>query len=94
MKIVPEYNLYTPEMAGSGQYGTCVKCKREPTKEGHDGCMGKLQHKNVMNACCGHGIDDLAYVQRWTRRKLMGQEAIDYINENKHKHHRERIGEI
>jgi len=76
-------NLYTPEMAGSGQYGTCVKCKKEPTKDGHDGCIGTLPSKDVMNACCGHGLDSMAYIQRWTKRKLMEQEAIVYINKNK-----------
>lgn len=70
-------------MAGSGQYGTCAKCGKQPTKEGHDGCIGTLPDRQVMNACCGHGLDSIAYVQFWTSRKLMGQEAINYINENK-----------
>jgi len=76
-------NLYTPEMAGSGQYGTCVKCKKEPTKDGHDGCIGTLPSKDVMNACCGHGSDSQAYVQFWNKPRMSGQEAIDYINKNK-----------
>ena len=80
---MPTANMYTPEMAGSGQHGICVKCKKEPTEQGHDGCIGTLPSKDVMNACCGHGSDSMAYVQRWTRRKLMRQEAIDYINESK-----------
>jgi len=74
---------YTPEMIGSGQYGTCAKCGKEPTKEGHDGCIGLLPDRKVMNACCGHGNDSFAYVQFWVSRQLMGQEAINYINENK-----------
>lgn len=74
---------YTPEMVGGGQYGICVECKKAPTEEGHDGCIGTLPEKDVMNACCGHGRDSQAYIQRWTKRKLIGQEAIDYINENK-----------
>lgn len=68
---------------GSGQIHPCIKCGKGPTKEGHDGSIGTLPRKEVMNACCGHGLDSMAYVQRWTKRKLMGQEAINYINENK-----------
>ncbi len=75
--------LYTPDMVGSGQFSTCAKCGKEPTKEGHDGCIGTLQDKSVMNACCGHGQDSQAYVQFWGSSRISGQEAINYINENK-----------
>jgi hypothetical protein len=75
--------LYTAEIAGSGQYGICAKCNKSPTKEGYDGCIGELPRGEVMNACCGHGKDDQAYVQRWQFRKLVGEEAIDYINSNR-----------
>jgi hypothetical protein len=68
---------------GSGQINPCNHCDKLPSKEGHDGCIGKLPSKEVMNACCGHGSESQAYVQRWTSRKLMGKEAINYINENK-----------
>lgn len=75
---------YTPEMAGSGQYGICEKCNLPPTKEGHDGCIGTLPDKNVMNACCGHGNDHQAYVQFWNKKRcIRGEKAIKYINENK-----------
>jgi len=76
-------NMYTPEMAGSGQYGICAKCKKPPTKDGHDGCTGTLPNKWIMNACCGHGLDDRSYIQFWNSPKLIGQKAIDYINKNK-----------
>jgi len=75
--------LYTSEMTGSGQYGICESCSKPPNELGHDGCIGTLKDNNIMNACCGHGDDSQAYVQRWTKRKLIGQEAINYINENK-----------
>jgi len=65
---------YKPENAGSGQYGICVKCKKAPTKEGYDGCLGTLP--NVMNACCGHGNDSQAYVQYWDGRRIAGKDAI------------------
>ena len=71
----PEKNIYTPEMAGSGQYGICVKCGLGPTPEGHDGCLGTLKG-DIMNACCGHGNDDQAYIQYWNRPQLDGAEAV------------------
>ena len=74
---------YTPEMSGSGQYGICKECKKPPTKEGHDGCIGILPCKSVMNACCGHGDDSYSYVQFWDKERLSGKDAIDYINKNK-----------
>jgi len=39
----------------------CGHCGKHNSKAGHDGCIGTL--KNVMNACCGHGIEDEAYIQ-------------------------------
>lgn len=75
--------LYTSEMAGSGQYGICAKCMKGPTKEGHDGCIGTLPAPNVMNACCGHGRDSAAYVQFWDEPRISGSEAIRYIEDNR-----------
>lgn len=71
---------YGPEQAGSGQYGICGKCKKGPTLEGHDGCLGTLPSSYIMSACCGHGNDDLAYIQYWSRVRISGQEAIQEIN--------------
>ena len=31
----------------------CKRCKKPPTKEGHDACLGTLP--GVKYACCGHG---------------------------------------
>jgi len=39
----------------------CGFCGLHNTQEGHDACLGTL--KGVMNACCGHGSDRVAYVQ-------------------------------
>lgn len=69
---------YTSEMSGSGQFGICVICKKGPTKEGHDGCLGTLPGP-IMNACCGHGNDNLAYIQYWDSPRIGGQEAIQEI---------------
>lgn len=70
---------YTPEMAGSGQFGTCAHCGKGPTKEGHDGCLGTLLESIVMNACCGHGQDSGTYVQHWSGECVRGAEALDEI---------------
>ena len=67
----------------------CGHCKKHRTKEGHDGCIGAL--KNVMNACCGHGENKVAYVQfnhklfykEPNKSRLSGEDALIYINDNK-----------
>lgn len=66
---------YTPEMAGSGQYGRCVYCGLLPTEEGHDGCLGTLPGP-IMNACCGHGRDQQSYIQYWDSEDLRGGDAV------------------
>lgn len=68
-------DLYTSEMAGSGQFGVCAKCKKGPTIEGHDGCLGTLPGQ-IMNACCGHGNDKQAYVQYFDGKRIAGDDAI------------------
>lgn len=70
---------YGPEQAGSGQYGICGKCKKGPTLEGHDGCLGTLPDAEIMNACCGHGNDDQAYIQYWDGSRIAGCQAIKEI---------------
>lgn len=67
--------FYTSEMAGSGQFGICDKCRKPPTKEGHDGCLGTLPGA-IMNACCGHGADRQAYIQYWCGKRISGDEAV------------------
>lgn len=67
---------YTPEMAGSGQFGACEKCGLPPTLEGHDGCLGVLPENLVMNACCGHGCDNMAYIQYWDGDDITGPAAV------------------
>ena len=39
----------------------CGHCGLPNTIEGHDGCLGTLP--GVMNACCGHGNINDAYIQ-------------------------------
>jgi hypothetical protein len=59
----------------------CGHCGLDSTKEDHDGCIGEL--KNVINACCGHGISNDAYVQLSSGVRLGGAKAIEFIKINK-----------
>lgn len=38
----------------------CIKCSHIPTQDDHDYCIANLG--NVMNACCGHGVEK-GYIQ-------------------------------
>lgn len=51
----------------------CGHCGKHLTKEGHDGCLGTL--KGVMNACCGHGEPNQAYVQFYDGCSIDGEQA-------------------
>jgi len=66
---------HTPELSGSGQRGICIHCKKGPTVEGHDGCLGTLPGP-IMNACCGHGNIESAYIQYWYLPRVHGAEAV------------------
>lgn len=81
--VVADNNIYTPDLAGSGQFGICVKCGLPPTPEGHDGCLGTLPEDIVMNSCCGHGEDSQAYVQFWDGSCVRGEDALEIIEELK-----------
>lgn len=58
----------------------CGHCGRENTKEGHDGCLGTLE--GVMNACCGHGQTEDAYVQFEGGYRISGKSAIEHFKVN------------
>lgn len=60
-----------------GNHRGCGICKRDDTVEGHDGCLGYLS--GVMNACCGHGSQQDAYIQYWDGRIVHGSEVIDEL---------------
>lgn len=60
---------------------TCGNCGIKRSNEGHDGCIGSLD--NVMNACCGHGENNTAYVQFWNKECIRGNRALEYIRLNK-----------
>ena len=57
----------------------CGFCSREPTIDGHDGCLGTLP--GVMNACCGHGEISLAYIQFENGGLVRGEAAVRMIDE-------------
>lgn len=65
---------------------SCLHCGLQVTPEGHDGCIGTLGN-GVMNACCGHGSIDMAYIQfdhedyksDPNKLRIEGQEALNYI---------------
>lgn len=59
----------------------CGSCNLKDTPEGHDACLGTLDVKIVMNACCGHGEETKAYVQFWNGETLSGKEAIELQKE-------------
>ncbi len=60
-----------------GNRRSCNLCGTSDSEEGHDMCLGTLL--GVMNACCGHGIDDEAYVQFSTDHLVTGKEAKQII---------------
>lgn len=69
-------------LAGGGQKHKCAKCGLHPIKDGfedYDGCLGKLKG-DVMNACCGHGDDNLAYIQKHDGSCVRGADAIEIQN--------------
>ncbi len=61
----------------------CGKCGEYRTEKGHDPCIADLP--GVMNACCGHGDNECAYVQFTLQKVLRGEEAIKYFNKAKNK---------
>lgn len=66
----------------------CDHCGLDRTLEGHDGCIGTL--KGVMNACCGHGGDEVPYIQfdhpnyknEPNKLRISEKEALKYIKNN------------
>lgn len=57
----------------------CGHCGQHNTPEGHDACLGELP--GVLNACCGHGEQSVAYVQFEGGGELRGRKALDYFAE-------------
>ena len=60
-------------VAGSNR--PCGICDNERTPEGHDACLGNLP--DVVNACCGHGEVEEAYIQYANDRYVHGSDAVE-----------------
>lgn len=52
---------------------SCGNCNKPYTEDGHDACLGKLN--GIMNACCGHGEPEEAYVQFLDGFCIRGEDA-------------------
>ena len=59
----------------------CGNCGEMPTTEGHDMCLGNLP--GVMNACCGHGDVEEAYIQFLDGNTISGESAVIILEELK-----------
>lgn len=53
----------------------CGWCGVEQSAEGHDPCIANLE--GVVNACCGHGCVETAYVEFSDGRYFFGPEAAE-----------------
>ena len=56
----------------------CGYCHRHNTPEGYDGCIGEV--KDAINACCGHGNSEEAYVQYPDGKRYGGEEALNIFD--------------
>ena len=70
-----------------GNERQCGYCGMGNTVEGHDSCLGTLP--GVMNACCGHGKEDNAYVQFSPTSDLWGKTAMSWILESRKRENEE-----
>ena len=59
----------------------CNNCKCHSTPEGHDACLETLP--NTLNACCGHGNPEDAYVNLINGKAIYGEDAIAIIKKLK-----------
>lgn len=68
--------------AGAWMGRPCGHCGAGATVEGHDGCLGTLP--GVMNACCGHGQAEEAYVQYRDGNVVRGADALAVMQRRQH----------
>jgi hypothetical protein len=61
-----------------GNLRACTVCHQAPDEDGHDPCIRSLP--DVVNACCGHGNQDRAYVVFTDDLRMRGQAAVAYFN--------------
>lgn len=51
----------TKEKVSENKNRVCAHCEKQNVVGDYDPCLGKLP--GLMNACCGHGVSESAYVQ-------------------------------
>jgi hypothetical protein len=67
----------------------CGYCGKKDTAEGHDNCLGTLPKAIVMNACCGHGQINEAYIQFLNGTIIKGKLAKIIMLKLKYKEEKE-----
>ena len=82
IEFIFDYWIYsdTKQKVSENKNRQCGNCNTNQTVEGHDGCIGTLP--NVMNACCGHGVSEVAYILFEDKTELRGSEAVEYLANN------------
>lgn len=55
----------------------CGHCHKPNRADEHDACLGELP--GVINACCGHGTTQEAYIQFTDKEIKRGEEAIQHF---------------
>lgn len=58
---------------------SCGYCRMHNTVEGHDGCLGELP--GIINACCGHGREEDAYLQFPDNSFVIGKEVNEIFSQ-------------
>jgi len=48
--------FYADDQTPISQERPCMQCRKMPTPEGHDPCLGHIP--GAIGACCGHGVED------------------------------------
>ena len=61
-----------------GSERPCGHCHKSAGPDGHDPCLGTLP--GVSNACCGHGVEDEAYVSLEDGMRHAGREALQLMD--------------
>lgn len=67
-------------IVSDGDTDRCGVCHENRTPEGHDPCIGTLA--GVINACCGHGEVDCAYVVFCNGKRVAGAAAISHFQQS------------
>lgn len=75
------YYSDTKEPVSENKNRSCGYCGKPNTKEGHDPCIGTIP--NVLNACCGHGNINEAYIQFLDLNIIRGPFALKILKELK-----------